>query len=83
MDATTFIGVLGAGILLIAFIANETGKLRAETFAYDLLNLVGAALLVWYALLLESIPFLILEGIWALVAFRDVFTKLAVRGKNG
>jgi len=82
MDTTTLIGVIGAGLLLIAFIANELGKLDAEAFAYDLINLIGAAFLVWYAVLLNSIPFLVLEGIWALVSFRDVFKKLAGGGKN-
>ena len=80
MDTTTLIGVAGAAILLIAFIANEMKKLTVESFWYDFLNLVGAALLAWYAILLNSIPFLILEGIWALVSLRDVIKNLTKKG---
>lgn len=82
MDTTTLIGVSGATLLLIAFIANDLKKLRTESLSYNLLNLFGAALLTWYAVLLASIPFLILEGIWALVAFRDVLRRLAGKDKN-
>ncbi len=77
MDTTTLIGVIGAGLLLIAFVLNEFKKLSTESLAYDALNLVGASFLVWYAILLQSIPFLVLEGIWALVSLRDVFLDLA------
>ena len=82
MDTTTLIGVLGAGTLLVAFIANEMKKLTVDSFWYDFLNLIGAALLAWYAVLLNSIPFLILEGIWALVSLRDVIQRLAGKEKN-
>jgi|CXWL01.1.fsa_nt_gi hypothetical protein len=82
MDGVTTIGVLGAGLLLVAFVANQFGKLNARSFLYDILNFVGAGLLVWYAILLDSLPFLILEGIWALVALRDFITKLAERRKT-
>ena len=83
MDSTTLIGVVGAGLLLIAFVGNELGKLNSEDLGYDVLNFIGAALLAWYAVLLESWPFLILEGVWALVALRDVFKDLARKRKNG
>lgn len=75
MDTTTLIGVIGAGLLLIAFIVNELKKLSVDSFWYDLLNLVGAGLLVWYALLLHSWPFVVLEGIWALVSLKDILGK--------
>ena len=82
MDITTFIGVAGGSILLIAFIANEFKKLSADSFIYEGLNLIGGFLLAWYAVLLHSVPFIILESIWALVAFRNVLKHLASMAKN-
>ncbi len=82
MDTTTLIGVTGAVLLLIAFIGNEFKKLSVESWAYDLLNLIGAALLAWYAYLIGSWPFLLIEAVWALVALRDVGIRLAGGGKT-
>lgn len=82
MDFATLVGVTGAGLLLIAFIATEFKKLKPSSFLYDTLNFSGAAFLVWYAVLLESVPFIILEGIWAVIVLLDVVKKLAEKGKN-
>ena len=82
MDITLLLGVTGAGLILIGFIANEFGKLTARSFLYDLLNLVGSLLLLYYGLMLEAWPFVALNSIWALVAFRDVVVRLAQGGKS-
>ncbi len=69
--------------MLVAFALQKFGLLRESSLAYDLLNLLGAAFLTWYAVLLHSWPFIVLEGIWALVALWYVGKRLAVRGQNG
>jgi hypothetical protein len=79
MDAATLIGVAGASILLVAFVANEFHFWTTESFTYDLANLVGAGLLGWYAYLIGSVPFVILEGVWAAVALRDVMRWMWAR----
>jgi hypothetical protein len=80
MDITLLIGILGACLILIGFIANEFGKLTAKSFGYDFLNLLGSALLVWYSVLLASWPFFLLNIVWALVSLRDVLQ--GIRKKN-
>lgn len=70
------IGSLGALCILIGFIFNQVGKWKPRQFSYDALNLVGSALLIWYALLLHSTPFMILNSVWALVSLRDVIRDL-------
>jgi len=72
MDTTTLIGVVGAGIILILFLLNQFNKLKNNNFWYDFGNFVGSALLCVYAYLLGSIPFLILNFIWAVFSLRDV-----------
>lgn len=76
MDFTLIIGATGAGLLLIAFAASRFGAMNEKSNTYDLLNLVGAGLLTWYAVLLHSWPFLVLEGIWTLVAGWYLLKKL-------
>ena len=65
---TTFIGTLGLLLLLSAFVLNQLKILNTETRIYNLLNIAGGGLLSYYAITLNSIPFLILELVWALFA---------------
>ena len=76
MSLTTTIGTIGALIILISFILNEVHKLDSDNLIYDIANFIGGSLLALYAYLLSSIPFLILNIVWAIVALRDVFLDL-------
>ena len=66
------IGFIGMVMILFAFIMNQTHRWKDTSLQYDIVNAVGSLLLIIYALFLESIPFLVLNGIWALVSVRDV-----------
>jgi hypothetical protein len=81
MDTTTLIGAGGAALLLAAFALNEFHILDGESRIYQVINLLGAALLTWYAILLHSAPFIVLEGIWTVVALWQ-FVRLAQKAKN-
>lgn len=75
-DLIQAIGSLGALCILIGFILNQIGKWKPRQFSYDMVNFVGSALLIWYAFLLHSTPFMILNGVWALVSLRDVIRDM-------
>ena len=66
------IGFVGMALILFAFLMNQFHKWRDDSLAYDVVNAVGATVLIAYAFVIGSIPFLILNGIWALVSLRDV-----------
>ncbi len=72
----TAIGAIGAGIILTFFILNETHKISADSMWYDLGNFLGSSLLVLYAYLLGSIPFLILNAVWAVFSLKEVISDL-------
>ena len=76
MNAITSIGAVGAGIILILFLLNQTNRLKNDTVLYDGGNFFGAALLVAYSLLLDAYPFAVLNAVWALFSLRDVFRDL-------
>jgi hypothetical protein len=65
---STIVGFLGVAILLVAFFLNLFRWLRADGTTYLGLNLVGAALACWSSYLIEFLPFVLLEGTWAIVA---------------
>lgn len=66
------IGIIGAAIILFAFVLNQFGIWETTDFKYDLVNLIGGGLLVWYAIQIESWPFIVLNGVWTAVSLRDV-----------
>lgn len=71
MDTFTIVGIVGTGIILVAFVLNQLGKWSAESRSYDVANAVGSLMLVGYAVMLDSIPFMILNSVWFIVSFRD------------
>jgi hypothetical protein len=79
MEGNILIGILGASIILIAFILNETHVWNEDDLAYDTANFIGAAILVWYAWILASWPFAILNGVWCVVSMRDIVIDLRRR----
>lgn len=68
----TLIGTTGAALILILFLLNQFNKIKNNNFWYDFGNFVGSTLLVVYAYLLSSYPFLVLNLIWALFSLKDV-----------
>ena len=72
METLTIIGVIGTSIILLAFILNQFGNWSTDSRSYDLANVIGSGVLLYYAFLLESWPFMVLNGVWLLVSLRDV-----------
>ena len=69
MDLNLIIGIIGMFFILVAFIFDEFNKKwNQETVKYNLTNLIGSAMLIYYAYALSSIPFIILNLVWFMVA---------------
>lgn len=78
MTFADWTGSFGVLMILLAFALNITGKLSRNQLSYILLNLIGASLACLASFLIKYIPFIILEGVWALVsayALYKYFTK--------
>jgi hypothetical protein len=52
----------------VAFVLNLAGRLERDRPAYLWLNLVGAGLACLASALILFVPFIVLEGVWALAA---------------
>ena len=76
MDAATVIGSVGVALLLAAFLLNVTRAMSAAGYPYAVLNFVGAALACYSSWLISFMPFVVLEGVWALVAAFAIARKL-------
>jgi hypothetical protein len=68
MDTNDYIGFAGVSILLLAFFLNLIGKIRQDSLAYLLMNIIGAGIAGLASFLINYTPFVILEGVWTLVS---------------
>lgn len=62
------IQVLGAVLILVAFIAAQRGAMSPRSLIYLWLNLIGSAVLAVLAARHSDWGFLMLEGVWAVVS---------------
>jgi hypothetical protein len=76
MTGADWIGAIGVTILLLAFVLNTQGRLSAESRTYHAMNAVGAAMSCTASVLIEYLPFIILEGMWGSVALLSVLRSL-------
>ncbi len=76
IDSTTVIGVAGATIVLTAFVLTQLHEWKNSYLIYEFFNFVGSTLLVVYAILLQSYPFIILNLVWGGVSLFYVYIDL-------
>jgi len=74
-NLANLIGSAGVALLLMSFLLNLQGWLKTDGYGYPALNLVGAALACYSSYLIDFVPFIVLEGVWALVALLAVYRK--------
>ncbi len=81
MDLATLIGSTGVSLLLLAFFLNLFRFLRAEGYPYLVMNLAGGGLACYSSWLIGFMPFVVLEGTWAVVAAVGLAARM--KGRKG
>jgi hypothetical protein len=81
MSTADWIGTIGVSLLLIAFGLNLLKLISADSYVYLILNFVGALLAGLASVLINYIPFVILETVWMCVTLFAIIKKL--NGKKG
>ncbi|MBS1638263.1 MAG: hypothetical protein JST26_20285 [Bacteroidetes bacterium] len=69
MSYTDIISTTGVSLILLAFLLSTFKRIRSDSKFYFALNMIGGAFACYGSYLLGSLPFIILEGVWTLVAF--------------
>ena len=68
MNIIDWIGFIGVFQILLAYVLNVLGKLKSKDLTFILLNLIGASMACLASILMNYLPFIILEGVWTLVS---------------
>lgn len=76
MSSSDWIGFIGVTILLFAFLLNLLNRISAKSVTYISLNFVGAGLACLASVLINYVPFIILEGAWTMVFLVSLFQHL-------
>jgi hypothetical protein len=79
MNTTDWIGFTGVAILLTAFFLNLSGKVSKDSSNYLIMNIIGAGLACYASVLLNYVPFIILEACWALVSLFGLLKVLRLK----
>lgn len=72
MNTTDWLGFIGVFLILLAYILNALDKISNKNLSFILLNLIGASIACFASVLLKYTPFIILEGVWALVSVNSL-----------
>ena len=68
MSTIDWIGFIGVFQILLAYILNLIGKIKSNDLVFILLNLIGASMACFASILMEYVPFIILEGVWTIAS---------------
>ncbi len=69
------ISLLGASLILAAYIGLQFGRMNRDDRVFNILNFVGSALLAWVAVVDWRLGFILLEGAWALLSVPGMFRR--------
>ena len=81
MDIYSIAGIIGLLLILFAFALNLFHFLNQRSISYNLMNIIGSGFLAYYALVLNSVPFLILQIVWGIFSLIKLIHVLVKRKK--
>jgi hypothetical protein len=73
------IGIIGVGMILIAYFLNTEKLIPQNGKLYYTLNVIGAAIACYASFLISYWPFIILEGTWTLVSLYGLMRVMKIK----
>ena len=74
------VSIAGALLVLLPFAAMQLGRLRSTSMTYQVMNLIGAAVLTIVAIFEQQFGFILLEGTWSLASAVGLIRLLRTGG---
>ena len=79
MNLENIIGIIGVGLILIAYFLHTGRYIENNGKLYFVMNIIGAALACYASYLINYIPFVILEGTWTLVSIYGLMKAMKIK----
>jgi len=79
MTYNDMIGTLGVAIILLAYFMNTAKLIPRDGKLYYVMNIIGASLAAYASLLIDYMPFVILEGTWTLVSIYGLMRSMRIK----
>jgi len=76
------LSLCGAGVVLVAYAANQMGKMDSRRLPYLLLNLVGGGILTYFAVKAGDPGLMLMEGSWVAISLGGILWA-ALRQRRG
>ena len=76
LNISVIIGSIGVFLLLVSFFLNLFKILKHDTKIYTTMNIIGAGMSCYASILIGFMPFVILNGIWSVVALVGLISLL-------
>jgi len=76
MNFNDWIGTIGVGIVLLAYFLNNFSLIKRNGNLYYVLNVIGGGVSCYAAVLINFMPFVILEGIWTILSGVSLFQNI-------
>lgn len=73
MDIFQFIGFLGMICIVAAYFLLQIGKMTSENLSYQIINLIGAILLIISLFVHFNLGSFLIEIFWILITFYGIF----------
>ena len=80
MSYNDIVGTIGVGIILIAYFMNIFSFIKKDGALFYVMNIIGASLACYASILINYLPFIILEATWAMVRVLGLVKEMK---KNG
>ncbi len=68
MNLADYVGAFGVGMLLLAYLLIIIKVLKPGSKSYIWMNIIGAVFACLASVMIQYVPFIVLEGAWALVS---------------
>jgi hypothetical protein len=75
MQFSDIIGTLGVGLILLAYGLSLFSLIAKEGKLFFVLNIIGSALACFASVLINYVPFIVLEGVWCIVSIAGFYKR--------
>ena len=78
MSYENIIGIIGVGLILMAYFLETARFIPNNGKLYYVMNTIGAALACYASFLINYAPFVVLEGAWTVVSIYGLIRAMKV-----